>query len=399
MSLRILHVTPYFADAWGYGGIPRVASTLARELGARGHKVTVCTTDAADGTRRTPPVGAGADHAERWNCVKVHTFRNVSNTLAYHLQCFLPRGLASYLAAHARTFDVAHLHACRNLPVTMAARQLGHAGVPYVLAPNGTAPRLERRRTAKWVYDLAFGRHDVERAAAVLAVSEAERVQLERMGIPAARIRVLGNPIDLDEHADRGPRGRFREKHGLGERPLVLFLGKLTPRKRADALVRAFALMGPSNAQLVIAGNDMGAGASARSEVRRLGLEAKTRFVDLLRGAERLDALGDADLVVYPSADEVFGLVPLEALLASTPVVVTDDSGCGEIVRSTGGGLVVPLGDDEALARAMSEMLRSPEKRRDEAARAAAEVRSRFGGRVIAEKLDVLYHDLLARPH
>ena len=402
MPLRILHVTPYFADAWGYGGIPRVASTLAREFAARGHAVTVCTTDAADATRRT---GAGRSSTgpdgpdPPWNCVEVHTFPNVSNTLAYHLQCFLPRGLASYLATHAQRFDVAHLHACRNLPVSMAARALARAGVPYVLAPNGTAPRLERRRTAKWAYDLAFGRRDIERAAAVLAVSEAERAQLEAMGIPAARIRVLGNPVDLDEHAERGPRGRFRKEHGLGEGPMVLFLGKLTPRKRVDALVRAFGLLELSNAQLVIAGNDMGAGTSVRSEVRRLGLDGRTRFVDILRGRERLDALGDADVVVYPSADEVFGLVPLEALLAGTPVVVTGDSGCGEIVRAIGGGIVVPLGDDDALARAMAETLRSPVERRAGAARAAAEIRARFGGQVIAEKLDVLYHALIARAH
>ncbi len=400
MSLRILHVTPYFADAWGYGGIPRIASTLARELGARGHAVTVCTTDAAEATRRTGEDYWSAEgESRRWNCVEVHTFPNVSNRLAYHLQCFLPRGLASYLAIHAHGFDVAHLHACRNLPVSMAARALVRAGVPYLLAPNGTAPRLERRRTAKWVYDLALGRRDIERAAAVLAVSEAERAQLEAIGIPASRIRVLGNPVDLDEHAGRGPRGRFRKAHGWGEGPVVLFLGKLTPRKRVDALVRAFARLELSNAQLVIAGNDMGAGTSIRAEVRRLGLEPRTRFVDTLRGAERLDALGDADVVVYPSADEVFGLVPLEALLAGTPVVVTGDSGCGEILRAIGGGVVVPLGDDDALTRAMAETLRSPVGRRAGALRAGAEIRERFGGRVIAEKLDVLYHELVAQAH
>ena len=121
MSLRILHVTPYFADAWGYGGIPRVATALARELGARGHAVTVCTTDAADAGARTRPSVTGPTRDRLWNCVDVHTFSNASNTLAYHLQCFLPRGLDAFLARHAREFDVAHLHACRNLPVDRGA--------------------------------------------------------------------------------------------------------------------------------------------------------------------------------------------------------------------------------------------------------------------------------------
>src|SRR4030095_3749837 len=183
MALRILHVTPYFADAWGYGGIPRVATALARELCVRGHAVTVCTTDAADATSRVGSAGPGSAPRWMWNCVEVHTFSNASNALAYHLQCFLPRGLDTYLATHAREFDIAHLHACRNLPVSIAARRLTAAGVPYVLAPNGTAPRLERRRTAKWMYDVTVGRGDLRDAAAVIAVSESERAQLRRIGV------------------------------------------------------------------------------------------------------------------------------------------------------------------------------------------------------------------------
>ena len=85
----------------------------------------------------------------------------------------------------------------------------------------------------------------------------------------------------------------------------------------------------------MIAGNDMGAGARDRDRWSgRSASTARTIFTGLLRGQERLEALADADVVVYPSEDEVFGLVPLEALLCGTPVIVADDSGCGEIVRA-----------------------------------------------------------------
>ena len=72
-------------------------------------------------------------------------FPNVSNWLAYHAQFFTPIGLNRYLREHAHEFDVAHLHACRNVPGAMAAHHRGARGVPFILAPNGTAPRLERR--------------------------------------------------------------------------------------------------------------------------------------------------------------------------------------------------------------------------------------------------------------
>ena len=79
--------------------------------------------------------------------------------------------------------------------------------------------------------------------------------------------------------------------------------------------------------------------------------------VGLLTGRDRLDALAAANVVVYPSRDEVFGLVPLEALLAGTPVIVCNDSGAGEIIGTVGGGHIVPPGDDDSLAGAIASML------------------------------------------
>src|SRR3954462_5365010 len=176
-SLRILHVTPYFADAWAYGGIPRLAHAMTRALARRGHHVTRCTTAAcADRDRlRAEPVACTPDG------VTVRVFPNLSNRLAYRAQFFLPRGLHRYMREHASRFDVAHLHACHNVPGVIAARQLTRAGVRYVLQPNGTAPRIERRKIAKALFDAAAGRRVIDRAAAIIAVTEVEQRQLRAM--------------------------------------------------------------------------------------------------------------------------------------------------------------------------------------------------------------------------
>ncbi len=391
-SLRILHVTPYFADAWAYGGIPRLAHSLTRGLVRRGHQVTVCTTDVCDESARLPsrPDGRTPDG------VDLRVFRNLSNRLAYNFQLFLPIGLERYLKIHAGSFDVAHLHACRNVPGAMAAFHLRRAGVPYVLAPNGTAPRIERRLLAKRVFDLVAGRRVLAGAARVLAVSDAERVQLTDLGVPPRSVRVIPNPVDLDEFATPVATGAFRRCFALPRGPVVLFLGKLTPRKRIDVLARAFVQVRQSDASLVIAGNDMGAGGDARSLVRALGLESRTFFTGLLRAEQRLEALADADVLVYPSQHEIFGLVPLEALLSGTPVIVADDSGCGEVVRATGGGQVVPLGDVEALARAIDGVLEEPSGWRAAVAEAQVRVRATYGADVVCAQLDQLYGEMVA---
>ena len=93
-----------------------------------------------------------------------------------------------------------------------------------------------------------------------------------------------------------------------------------------------------------VAGNDMGAGRRIFSLVRTLGLDARVISAGLLTGAARLDALAAADVVVYPSRDEIFGLVPLEALLAGTPVIVCNDSGLMHTAIAVGTPVVAIYG-------------------------------------------------------
>jgi glycosyltransferase involved in cell wall biosynthesis len=374
---------------------------MARSLADRGHRVTICTTDVCDAENRLPAPD-GASRFRAWRPVQpsaritLRVFPNVSNRFAYHQQVFAPIGLRRFLREHARSFDVAHLHACRNLPGVIAARWLRKAGVPYVLAPNGTAPLIERRRLAKQIFDVAWGNGVARHAHRVLAVTEAERQQFHDIGIGDDRIRLVANPIDLAEFSTPPAPGAFKARHGLCG-PLVVYLGKITPRKRVPALVRAFAQLPSSNATLVIAGNDMGAEASARAAAAAAGVMGRTRFVGLLQGRDRLELLADADVVVYPSEHEIFGLVPLEALLMGTPVVVSDDSGCGEVVRHVGGGLVVPGRDDE-LTRAIDTVMGRQDHWRAAARAAALEVRARFGAEAIGARLEELYREVMRTP-
>jgi glycosyltransferase involved in cell wall biosynthesis len=266
--------------------------------------------------------------------------------------------------------------------------------VPYVLSPHGTGPRIERRRLAKLVFDATLGRGVMGRAARVLAVTQSERRQLVGIGVDDGAIRVVGNPIDLGEFEPPPARGRFRERHGLGERPVVMFLGKLTPRKRVDVLVEAFASLGRAEAALVIAGNDLGAGRRLRWLVRHHGLEAHTLFTGLLPGRRRVEALADADVVVYPSRDEAFGLVPVESLLVGTPVIVADDAGCGEVIGRVGGGRVVRQGDVGEVARAIQGMLDQPRRWREIAAEAGGRVRELFGADSVLSAIEQVYDEV-----
>jgi glycosyltransferase involved in cell wall biosynthesis len=377
-----------------------VATSLAEGLARLGHAVTVCTTDAGGRGTRLPrsAVGNGPQReiSSKNAHVDVRVFPNLSNTLAYEWQAFMPLGLSAYLRRHAGQFDIAHLHACRNLPGVLAAGALGRANVPYLLAPNGTAPRIERRRFAKALFDAALGRAVSRGAAGWLAVSRAERRDLVALGVPPSKIRLIPNPVETDEVSSPPARGSFRRAHGLGTGPLVLYLGRVSPRKRVDLLVEAVARLARPGVTLVIAGNDMGATRAVVARARAVGLGDSIRFTGLLTGATRLQALVDADVVAYPGEREVFGLVAAESLLCGTPVVVADDSGCGELVDEAGGGLTVPVGDADALACAVDTVLATPDRWRARAREARASVVARFGVETVCRRLDQFYREVVA---
>jgi glycosyltransferase involved in cell wall biosynthesis len=228
-----------------------------------------------------------------------------------------------------------------------------------------------------------------------VAVSHAEVRQLRALGVAESAIAHIANPIDDGECSRPADPRAFRRQLPFADAPIVLFLGKLTPRKGVGDLVRAFARLGPSRAGLVIAGNDMGARQSVERLVRQLGLRERVMFTGLLSGSARLDALAAASVVVYPSRDEIFGLVPLESLLCGTPVVVCNDSGCGEVISSTGGGQTVSYADVGDLARAIEAVLADEQSWRSRARAAAVVVRRRFAADVICGQLESLYRSIV----
>jgi glycosyltransferase involved in cell wall biosynthesis len=395
-ELNLLHVVPYFEQAWGYGGIPRAAAGMVRGLVERGHRVTVCTTDACDATSRLSEAAPNDRSTPAAQGLTLRIFRNVSNRAAYRLQFFTPRGLRTYLDQHVGEFDLAHLHGCHHLPGALAARALLRHGIPYVVTPNGTAPRIERRRFWKLLFDTSVGSAVLPGASRVLAVSAAEERVLAGLGIATEKLRRVPNPLDLAEFEALPVRGALRQRLALGDAPVVLYLGTMSPRKGVAELAQAFAGL-DRGARLVIAGNDFGSGGAVRRVLTATGRAQDAVFTGVLRGRERLEALVDADVVAYVTRDEAFGLVPLEALLCGTPVVVGDDAGCGELLAELGGGLAVAPGDTAALTAALRTVLAAPEDFRRRVREAAIRIRARFGREQIAAALEAVYDEVLER--
>ncbi len=388
--MRVLHVVPSFYPSWAYGGIPRCAYEVCRQLVRLDVEVHVWTTDVDDAAHRLSDRTAVVDG------ITIRRFANLSNWLAYHRQLYLPGRLWGYAQQHVGAFDLVHLHSHRHLLQPLVAAPARRAGVPYVFTGNGTVPVIERYTLVKRLTDVLGARAFLRRAAACIAVANAERQHYLAAGVQPDRVSVIPNGIRLDEFVTLPGRGAFRKRHQLGEARLVLFIGKITPRKGVDVLLRALARL-PPDVRLAVAGNFMMPAQPIYQLARDLGVSDRAHFVGLLSGRDKLAAYVDADVVAYPAVDEIFGLVPFESLMCGTPAVVCDDSGCGEWLGAAGGGLLVPSGASDALAAAVRRLLDDAALRSECVTRGRCFIEQHLGWERIAAQTLALYRRVLDR--
>jgi glycosyltransferase involved in cell wall biosynthesis len=345
--MRILHVIPSYLPAVRYGGPIFATHGLCKALAARGHEVQVFTTN-IDGPGNSPvPIGVPV---------------NLDGIRVRYFPCPLLRrlywapALAHALEREIRKFDALHLHSVFLWPTWAAARAARKANVPYVLSPRGMLVRdliARRSRLAKSAWIQIIERSNLKQAAAVHLTSQLEAGELQRFGWRLPRLAVIPNGVD--EPPPRDGQIATDVEAIAAEQPLALFLGRLSWKKGLDRLLRAFACT--SAGKLAIVGTDDEGLAPRLSK-----LAADLRIADRVRilprtilGSEKELLFAAARVFVLTSYSENFGNTVLEAMQRCVPVVVTPEVGAAEIVRESGGGIVV-AGDPEPLGAAICRL-------------------------------------------
>jgi len=237
---------------------------------------------------------------------------------------------------------------------------------------------------------------------AILANSATEAAQLvELYGADPSRVEVVPPGVD---HAffSPGPKRGARAALGLGEHPVLLFVGRIQPLKGLSVAIEALArLTAHPDAVLVVVGGPSGAEgeaelAAAHALVARHGLGERVRFVDPQPHHLLSTYYRAADVCVVPSRSESFGLVALEAAACGTPVVAAAVGGLLTIVDDGVTGLLVDTRDPGDHAVAIATVLGDPELARA-MGEAGAVVARGFTWSTTAARLRRLYADLTAR--
>jgi glycosyltransferase involved in cell wall biosynthesis len=358
-GLKILVVSSYYSPAYLYGGPVEIIHRMTLAISGRNLEVCTYTTDANGTGDLDVPLGQTVlvdglpvFYFPRWWFGRAKKPFNLflSPEMGRQLRCLKPGD-----------FDLILIHAAFCDPGRMAAAASRRAGIPYIYYTHGSFEpwAFKHNYWKKMVYWEFVEKGVLSGASGVVVCNEAETDVLRGLGLPAP-IREIPWGVDIPSAGSLPARERLTAWFpALVDRPFLLFLSRLHPKKGIDLLIPSFAALAQELPDwlLVLAGPDEG---GYRAQLERMvadrGLEQRILFTGLVTGEAKATLLTHADCFVLPSYSEGFPVVVAEALGYGRPVVVTTSCHLPEVAEGEAG--LVVLAEVGALATALREMMR-----------------------------------------
>ena len=329
---------------------------LCATLAARGHRVTLLTSDAAD----VP----GGWLAGGTAFPKVITLPGPGRFAQ-----LLPGSAIEKAAGALAACDVLHLHGAWEPANRQFARVARRIKVPYLVTVHGMLDdwSMAQRPLKKKLYLALGGRRFFERAATVQCTARAELEQA-RKHLGRSRGVVVPLLVDLspfDTLPGPGPaHAAFPDTRT--DLPKVLFLSRLHHKKGIEVLIMAAALLRKRGrpVRVLIAGSgEPEYETSLRSFAQRIGAADDVKFLGMVRGVEKVSLYQAADVFALPTSQENFGLVLPEAMACRTPVVTTKGVDIWQEIQSA--GATIADGTPAAFADAIEALLGDPARRQE----------------------------------
>lgn len=299
---------------------------------------------------------------------------------------------------HLPTFDLLHMHAFRTFQNAVLFHYCEKLRIPIIMDAHGSAIYGTRKRKLKKIFDQYFGKNILNGCAFLVAESKVGVEEYLKIvpDFPGERLRIIHPSFDIESFKKLPMKGCFRSGHGIShDDNVVMFVGRLDPIKGLEFLIAGFAKLSVrrKNSKLVLVGDDGGTGYKniLIKLIIKLRLVDKVVFPGFLSGKNKWSAIVDANVVVQSSKQEQGPRVPFEAVLSGTPVVVTDHTGSGELVREFDAGQTVRYGEVEQLAQALEWVLTNRDQALYRTNKAAKKIALQMSQTAIALQYENLY--------
>ena len=374
------------------GGIARVVNDLSKRLIKDGHDVYVVTY--REGS---------APYYE--NDKGVHVYRvdnymiNPNNFIDWIMQLnFNMVAKVNELIAKGEKFDVIHAH---DWLVAYAAKTLKNS---YDLPLVSTIHATEAGRNGGIHDEVQRYINDTEwmltyESSEVIVNSKFMKNDLQRLfGLPYEKINVVANGINSTAYSGVEKDYDFRRQYAADNEKIILFMGRLVYEKCVQHLISAMPkiLENYHDAKLVIAGKG-GMLDELKAQVEAMGLGQKVYFTGYLNAKQVSKMYKCADISVFPSTYEPFGIVALEAMLAGVPTVVSDVGGLNEIVEHGVDGMKSYAGNPNSLADSILELLFNPQLCESISKKAKTKVKNEYSWTKIAQDTHFIYQKAICQ--
>nr|WP_073238883.1 glycosyltransferase family 4 protein [Desulforamulus putei] len=216
--------------------------------------------------------------------------------------------------------------------------------------------------------------------------------------LPDDKLKIIPNGVD-PENFKYDPRASAlvkREHYASQEEKIVYYVGRLVPEKGVQVLLEAIPkiLHYHPNTKFVIAGKGSFEG-ELKYKAACLGVDNRVYFTGYVNDVTRNCLYHYADVAVFPSLYEPFGIVALEAMAARTPVVVSDTGGLGEIIHHGVNGMKAYTGNANSLADSILHCLLDPDSARKMQERAYRDVIEKYNWESIARETKKVYQEVI----
>jgi len=347
--MKILQVMPRLSKSKGGGGVV-IGKMLTEGLVENGHNVGILSSD--HDFDLDYMLTSNLDKNKTW----FFPFKTLVNIASLHITKISPKQLNSIFSDGV---DVVHMQGCRTFQNIVARIYAKKYKIPYIVDAHGfpVEGTWWRRQFIK-LFDIYFANDIVKDATCCVAETQVGEEEYKRAGVPVDKIVTIPCGYDLSLFDDLPDKGKFKEKYGLQDKKVVLYLGGIDYIKGLDFLAKAFSKIQREDVALVFVGTDFGFEQRLKVILAYLEICDKTIFAGGLYGQDKLEALVDADVAVFPSrAEQGLPFAGLEAIMCGTPIIVTEDTGAGEDVKRMGGGYTVEFGDTKMLTSLIERML------------------------------------------
>ena len=374
------------------GGIARVVHDLSHRLIKDGHEVTVVTYKEGN-----------VEDFEDDNGVKVYRVNNYminpNNFIDWIMQLnFNLISKATEIINKEGPFDVIHAH---DWLVAYAAKTLKDSFKTPIIA---TIHATEAGRNSGIHDEVQRYINDTEwmltyESTEVIVNSNYMKSELQRLfGLPYEKINVVPNGVNLNLYNGVEKDYNFRRQYAADNEKIILYVGRLVYEKGIQNLIAAMpkVLNGYHDSKLIIAGKG-GMIDELRDEVRRLNIENKVYFTGYLNLNQVTKMYKCADVAVFPSTYEPFGVVALEGMLSGTPVVVSDVGGLNEIVQHRENGMKSYAGNPNSIADSILELLYNPGLGAEVSRAAKAKVKAQYNWNKIAQDTHFIYQKAICQ--